>query len=178
LCPSVNPWQSMSAVSWPVHKNHEPENDPPLVPFPLPAVLFAFPIPMSILLVSLALIVAPHITRAQIPTSATSSAFTPLASKTFDWNNLVRFSLSLSVQAPNLFSDSHIKPTPTMAFAAANTVTIAVIQRPRTNSRSARPLFSTRLTVSGEACPLCSPPEAAARAKTPHVSWGLNSRKS
>lgn len=53
---------------------------------------------MSVLLLSLALIVAPHITRAQTPTSATSSALTPLASKTFDWNDLVHFSFSLSAQ--------------------------------------------------------------------------------
>lgn len=56
-----------------------------------------------VFLVSLALIAAPQLARAQTPTpspspssgpSPTSSALTPLASKNFDWNNLVRFFLS------------------------------------------------------------------------------------
>ena len=50
------------------------------------------------LLLSLALTATPHLARAQTPTNATSSAFTPLASKSFDWKNLVRFPLSFCLR--------------------------------------------------------------------------------
>ena len=88
---------SQSAASWLVHKNHgsfQPTDNTPLLSFPLPGCWdFSFLVSMSpfVFLVSLAIIATPHLVRAQTPTTTTSSAFTPLASKSFDWNNLVRF---------------------------------------------------------------------------------------
>jgi len=100
------------------------------------------------LLVSLALAAAPHLARAQTPSGATSSAFTPLASKSFDWNNLVRFFFSFSSHLIPPPLNSRIKPTPMTAFVAVNTVITAATRRPKTNSRSVRLLSSTRLMVS------------------------------
>ena len=173
----------MAAVSWLVHKSHEPSwaaDDPPLVLSPLPAhlyfSLFLYPCLFSCYLLRLSLrltSLAHKLPRALLLAHSRLSLPRPLTGTT----SYVSLSLSFRTNL-NLFLDSHIKPTLMTASAAANTVTIAVIQRPRTNSHSARPLFSTRSKVSGEACPLCSPPEAAARARTPHVPRGPISRES
>ena len=105
----VSSWQSLSALSRLVHKTHErfqPTNDSLFVTFLFPGhphPSFPIPMPSFISLALLALTTTPHIASAQNPTNATSSAvtpgtttsaLTPLASKTFDWNNLVRVSLS------------------------------------------------------------------------------------
>jgi hypothetical protein len=148
-------WRSLSAVSWVVHINHESfqqTNDLPCsFPPPRPSVY----IPMSpfLFLVSLALTATLHSARAQTTTTATSSAFTPLASKSFDWNNLVRFPLFRQCKGSPISVESPIKPTPTTAFVAFRTVTIAAIRPMRTKNRSAKPLSSTRSMVCDEAFP-------------------------
>lgn len=84
-------------------------NQPTTYPFFLPpprSFVFSFSHPMtsSLFLVSLVLTATPYLARAQTTTTATSSAFTPLASKSFSWNNLVGFFLTPSVctQGSNL----------------------------------------------------------------------------
>ena len=81
-------------------------------------------------------------------------------------------SLSFSVQGSNVPFNSRIKPTLTTASAGVSTVIIDVIRRPRINSHSARPLFSTRSMVSTYPPP-DFPPETVVRARAPHASWGL-----
>ena len=100
----------------------------------------------SLVLVYLALTVTPYLACAQTTPNNTSSATTPLASKTFNWKNLV--STFVGVRYTDLISvNSPIKLTLTIAPVAVSAVTIAAIQPLRTRDRSARPLFSIRLTV-------------------------------
>ena len=91
---------------------------------------------------------------AQDPSGTTSSVI-PLASKHFDYNNLVRFTatLILSSAIPNpIHPNSHTKLTLTMVFVAHSPVTTGATRQPRTKSPSARPPLLTRLMVI-----FCSP---------------------
>ena len=79
--------------------------------------------------------------------SSTSSSLVPLASKHFDYNNLVRIFL-VSVLA--LFFNrlhSHTKLTPTPVFVARNSVTTSVTRRRKISRATARLPSSTRSTV-------------------------------
>ena len=82
--------------------------------------------------------------------NSTSSALIPLASKHFDYDNLVRSvtALILSNVIPNpVCSDSHTKLTQTTASVAHNPVTTGATRQPRTRSPSARLPLLTLLTV-------------------------------
>lgn len=89
---------------------------------------------------------------AQDPTTA-SSAITPLASKHFPYDNLVRSASPLLLpyiisNAPR--SDSHTKPTQTGASVARSPVTTGVTRRPKTSRPSARlPLLTRSTVISG-----------------------------
>jgi len=154
-------WQSLSAASWLVHKTHgcfRATHVPPLVPFPLPphpyfSFLFLYPClpPLSWCLSHLSLRPTSFVDKAAQPARSHPLLPRPLSGIT----SCVP-SLPLSNHLISLFLKSHIKPTLTMAFAAANMVTTGVIRRPRINSRFARPVFSTRSMVSELSSPFLS----------------------
>jgi hypothetical protein len=125
-----------------------------------------------VFLASLALVATPHLARGQNTTSTTSSAFQPLASKSFDWNNLVRF-LFCPVCQSLIYVNSHTKQTQRLEFAATRMAIIAATRRLRTNNRSARPLLSTRSMVGSAAFPF-STLGLATLAKSPRISRQLD----
>ena len=82
--------------------------------------------------------------------NTTTSALIPLASKHFDYNNLVRSvtTLIFSNVIPNpVHPDSHTKLTRTMVFVAPNPVTTGAIRPRRTKNPFARLPLLTRLKV-------------------------------
>ena len=93
-------------------------------------------------------------------TTTTTSALTPLASKHFDYNNLVRSVITLifSNVIPNpVRHDSHTKLTRTTVFVAPNPVTTGATRPRRTRSPSARlPLLTPLMVFS--ALGAASPP--------------------
>ena len=86
---------------------------------------------------------------AQDNSTTTTSSLVPLASKHFDYNNLVRLfpAIALCMASNSCWFHSHTKLTQTTAFVAPNSVTTGAIRPRKTNSRSAKPPSSTRSTV-------------------------------
>ena len=162
-------WLSLSAASWLAHKNMNGFNQRTIHPLSLspipghpPCLPLFFWCPLRLSRRHNSLVRKhPHPppllvhSRPSLPRTSTGTT------------SFVSFSLSfLSGELTSL--NSHIKLTLMTAFVGVNTVTIAAIRRQRTNSRSARPLSSTRSMVRSIVSP-CFYPETAARAKTPHV---------